>query len=174
MPTSSAMNTTPVDSLNHRPLPPRRTDIGIGVVGAGFIVRDCHLVAYAEAGFRVVGITSRSIDKAREVAELRAVPHVFESVEEMVDDPAIEVIDIAVPPNDQSGVIDRVLSHRRRVRGILAVLAVDRVDVYNSPSPVAGDAARRWAITFLAAAMSAPPTAATAGGPAARRSASAG
>lgn len=46
-----------------------------------------------------------------------------------------------------------------RVRGILAVAAVDRVEVYNqSPSPVAGTEARRWAITFLAAAMSAPPT----------------
>jgi predicted dehydrogenase len=120
MPTSSAMNTTPVDTLNHRPPPPRRRDAGIGIVGAGFIVRDCHLVAYAEAGFRVVGITSRSIDRAREVAELRTVPHVFESVEEMLDDPAIEVIDIAVPPNDQPDVIDRVLAHRRRVRGILA------------------------------------------------------
>jgi hypothetical protein len=51
-----------------------------------------------------------------------------------------------------------------RMRGILTVVAVDRVDVYNqpasaSPSPAAGEAARRWAITFLAAAMSAPPTA---------------
>jgi AcrR family transcriptional regulator len=50
-----------------------------------------------------------------------------------------------------------------RIRGILAVTAVDRVEVYNrrppaSLSPVAGEAARRWAITFLAAAMSAPPT----------------
>ena len=50
-----------------------------------------------------------------------------------------------------------------RIRGILAVTAVDRVEVYNRPpaaclSPVAGEAARRWAITFLAAAMSAPPT----------------
>ena len=50
-----------------------------------------------------------------------------------------------------------------RMRGILAVVAVDRVEVYNQPtpgclSPVAGEAARRWAITFLAAAMSAPPT----------------
>ncbi|MEO6087947.1 MAG: TetR family transcriptional regulator [Umezawaea sp.] len=50
-----------------------------------------------------------------------------------------------------------------RMRGILAVAAVDRVEVYNQrlpagPSPVAGEAARRWAITFLAAAMSAPPT----------------
>jgi AcrR family transcriptional regulator len=50
-----------------------------------------------------------------------------------------------------------------RMRGILAVTAVDRVEVYNRRlpaclSPVAGEAARRWAITFLAAAMSAPPT----------------
>jgi predicted dehydrogenase len=114
------MNTLPTDTLDHCPPPPRRRDTGIGIVGAGFIVRDCHLVAYAEAGFRVVGITSRSIDKAREVAELRAVPRVYGSVEEMIDDPAIEVVDIAVPPNDQPGVIDSVLAHRRRVRGILA------------------------------------------------------
>ncbi|WP_328583761.1 TetR/AcrR family transcriptional regulator [Streptomyces sp. NBC_00370] len=50
-----------------------------------------------------------------------------------------------------------------RMRGILAVTAVDRVDVYNRHPPVGvspppGDAARRWAITFLAAAMSAPRT----------------
>lgn len=45
-----------------------------------------------------------------------------------------------------------------RIRGVLAVAAVDRVEVYNSRSPVAGEAARSWAITFLAAAMSAPPT----------------
>jgi hypothetical protein len=44
---------------------------------------------------------------------------------------------------------------------MLAVAAVDRVDVHNRPgdvSPAGGEAARRWAITFLAAAMSAPPT----------------
>jgi hypothetical protein len=49
-----------------------------------------------------------------------------------------------------------------RMRGILAVTAVDRVQVYQRPpdslSPVAGEAARRWAITYLTAAMSAPPT----------------
>jgi AcrR family transcriptional regulator len=50
-----------------------------------------------------------------------------------------------------------------RMRGLLAVVAVDRVDAYNPPSsaslsPAAGEAARRWAITFLTAAMSAPPT----------------
>ena len=46
-----------------------------------------------------------------------------------------------------------------RLRGILAVTAVDRIQVYNQGPPVPGEPARRWAITFLAAAMSAPPTA---------------
>ncbi len=38
----------------------------------------------------------------------------------MLDDPAIEVVDVAVPPDVQPGVIRRVLGHPRRVRGILA------------------------------------------------------
>ena len=102
-----------------RPFLPE-SDVGIGVVGAGFIVRDCHLVAYAEAGFRVVGITSRTIETAQEVAALRGIPQVYRTLEEMLDDPAVEVVDIAVPPNEQPGVIRRILAHPRRVRGILA------------------------------------------------------
>ncbi|WP_394437543.1 TetR/AcrR family transcriptional regulator [Streptomyces sp. SGAir0957] len=48
-----------------------------------------------------------------------------------------------------------------RMRGIFAVTAIDRLQVHQQPSPgcaspVAGEAARRWAITFLTAAMSAP------------------
>ncbi|MFF5728285.1 TetR/AcrR family transcriptional regulator [[Kitasatospora] papulosa] len=49
-----------------------------------------------------------------------------------------------------------------RLRGILAVTAVDRVEVYNQPTPscsaAAGEEAKRWAVTFLTAAMSAPAT----------------
>lgn len=89
-------------------------------MGAGFIVRDCHLVAYAEAAYRVVGITSRTAATAREVAALRGVPNVYQSLEEMLDDPAVEVVDVAVPPDAQPGVIRRILQHRRRARGILA------------------------------------------------------
>src|SRR5208283_2607831 len=58
----------------HLPSWPAQRHVGIGVVGAGFIVRDCHLVAYAEAGFPVVGITSRTHDRAREVADARRSP----------------------------------------------------------------------------------------------------
>jgi predicted dehydrogenase len=95
-------------------------DLGIGVVGAGFIVRDCHLPAYSAAGYSVVGITSRSKERANETAASRGVARVYESVETMLDDPAVQIVDIAVPPAEQAGVIARVLEHRRRVRGILA------------------------------------------------------
>jgi predicted dehydrogenase len=106
--------------LGYLPVPPSRRDVGIGVVGAGFIVRDCHLVAYAEAGFRVVGLTSRTRSTAEEVAHLRGVPRVFDSLEQLLDDPAVEVVDAAVPPAEQPGVIRRIVDHPRKVRGILA------------------------------------------------------
>jgi predicted dehydrogenase len=102
-------------------MPARCAEVGIGVVGAGFIVRDCHLVAYRRAGFRVVGLTSRTGSTAREVAALRGVPRVHPSLEGLLDDPEVAVVDVAVPPGAQPGVIRRILEHpARRVRGILA------------------------------------------------------
>jgi predicted dehydrogenase len=114
------MTTQELDPNAHLPDWPASRDAGIGVVGAGFIVRDCHLLAYNEAGFRVVGITSRTLDRAREVAELRGIPRVYSDLEALLDDPEVEVVDIAVPPVEQPGVIERVLRHRHRVRAILA------------------------------------------------------
>ncbi|QEH33693.1 1,5-anhydro-D-fructose reductase [Aquisphaera giovannonii] len=105
---------------DHLPDWPLRRDVGIGIVGSGFIVRDCHLVAYRAAGFRVVGITSRTRARAVEVAASRGVPCVFDSLAAMLDDPAIEILDVAVPPAAQPGVIREVLAHRGKVRGILA------------------------------------------------------
>src|SRR4051812_16336620 len=95
------------------PLPADPARLGIGVVGAGFIVRDCHLVAYTQAGFRAVGITSRTRSTAEEVASLRGVPRVFDSVEELLADPDVDVIDVAVPPVAQPGVIRRILDAPR-------------------------------------------------------------
>lgn len=104
----------------HLPVPPAHRELGIGVVGAGFIVRDCHLVAYRDAGFRVVGLTSRTRAVAEEVAALRGVPRVHEDLESLLADPEVEVVDIAVPPREQPAVMRRILERPGRVRGILA------------------------------------------------------
>ncbi|MDG3002770.1 Gfo/Idh/MocA family protein [Paludisphaera mucosa] len=109
-----------LDARAHLPELPTRRDWGIGVVGAGFIVRDCHLPSYRDAGFPASAITSRTESTAREVAALRGAPRVYTTLEAMLDDPAIEVVDVAVPPAEQPEVMRRIVAHPRKVKGILA------------------------------------------------------
>lgn len=111
-------------SLSRLPLMPQdRAKFGIGVIGAGFIVRDCHLVAYREAGFRVVDITSRTRSKAEEVAATHGISKISNSIEELLDNPAVNILDIAVPPVDQPEVIRRVLRHVSQNGHLLGILA---------------------------------------------------
>ena len=35
---------------------PKNKDVGIGCIGSGFIIADCHLVAYRDNGFNPVAI----------------------------------------------------------------------------------------------------------------------
>jgi len=107
-------------SLNYLPRLPKRKDFRIGCVGAGFIVRDCHLVAYKQAGFNPVAIASRNFDTARSVAQLRHIARCHNSVADLLADPEIEVLDIAVPPDAQPDIIRRAVKQNRHLRGILA------------------------------------------------------
>src|ERR1700730_876511 len=63
-------------SLDYLPRLPKRKDLRIGCIGAGFIMRDCHLVAYRQAGFNPVAIASRKTEHAKEVAKAFSVPRV--------------------------------------------------------------------------------------------------
>lgn len=105
--------------LDIGPKLPTRRDWRIGVLGSGFIVNDCHLVAYRQAGFNPVAIASRTRATAEEVARRHSVPRVYDRPGELLDDPSIEVLDIAVPPNAQLPLILEACA-RRTVRGILA------------------------------------------------------
>jgi predicted dehydrogenase len=106
--------------LDIRPRLPRRRDFRIGCVGAGFIMRDCHLVAYRQAGFNPVSIYSRDPERAREVARQRHIARIHDRLEDLLNDPAVEVLDIAVPPDIQPDIIRRAAEHKDHIRGILA------------------------------------------------------
>ena len=67
----------------------------IGCIGAGAIMADQHLAAYAEAGFPVVAIASRTEANARAVAERWGIPTVHATVSELIADPDVEILDIA-------------------------------------------------------------------------------
>ncbi len=107
-----------IESLQPQ-LPTDRT-IGIGCVGAGFIMADCQLVAYRQHGLNPVAITSRTRATAYAVAARHSISNVVESVEQVVAHPEVQVLDVAVPPDCQADVIRRAVLSPNRLRAILA------------------------------------------------------
>jgi predicted dehydrogenase len=106
-------------NLDYLPRMPRNKAIGIGCIGAGFIMADCHLVAYRKAGFNPVAIASRSPARAREAAARHGIPRVYEDYRQLLDDPAVEVVDVAVPPDQQLSIVRELAKHSGYIRGVL-------------------------------------------------------
>jgi hypothetical protein len=107
-------------NLGHMPPLPEARDWRIGCIGAGFIVRDVHLVAYRDAGFNPVAIASANPANARATAALRGIDRVYDTYQELLADPSIEVLDIAVPPHLQLEVVREAARQSSHIRGILA------------------------------------------------------
>jgi predicted dehydrogenase len=108
----------PMELQIHAPLPAKR-DFRIGILGSGFIVNDCHLVAYRAAGFNPVAIASKEPESAVQVAARHGIPKVYQTPEQLLDDSSIEVLDVAVPPHAILTSIKAACA-RRTVKGILA------------------------------------------------------
>lgn len=97
---------------------PKRMDFKIGIIGAGFIVRDCHLKAYSDVGFNPYAITSLDLQESQKVAEQYHIPHVYGSWKELIDNKDIEILDIAIPPDKQLEVV-RYAVTKSYIKGIL-------------------------------------------------------
>lgn len=106
--------------IAYRPDPEIRTrHLRIGAIGAGMIMAECHLAAYAEAGFPVVAIASRTREKAQTVADRWQIGRVHDTPEDLINDAQVEIIDIAYPPDLQPALIRKALA-APHVKGILA------------------------------------------------------
>jgi len=99
---------------------PSRKDFRIGIIGAGFVIREIQIPAYRHAGYNVAAIASRTPETAHEVADRHSVPHVYDTLQELLEDRKIEIVDLAVPPDQQLGIIREVVQHADHVKGILA------------------------------------------------------
>lgn len=106
--------------LNYLPQLPKNKSVGIGCIGAGFIMADCHLVAYRQAGFNPVAIAARRKEQAEAVATRHRIPRAFTDYRELLKCPEVEVVDIAVPPDHQFDVVKEVVKHADHIRGVLA------------------------------------------------------
>ena len=105
--------------LDYRPRLPENKNTPIGCIGSGFIMADCHLVAYRKAGFNPVAIASRTPENARKVAERHGLT-AYDSYEQLISSQDIQVVDIGVPPDVQLAVIRDVVKQSDHIRGVLA------------------------------------------------------
>ncbi|MTH78518.1 Gfo/Idh/MocA family protein [Paracoccus aestuariivivens] len=97
----------------------RFRDFRIGAIGSGMIMAECHLEAYRMAGFPVVAIASRTRSKAAEVAARHGIPKTHDTPEALIEDPEVQIVDIAYPPHLQPALIRHAL-RQPHVKGVLA------------------------------------------------------
>jgi predicted dehydrogenase len=69
----------------------------LGIIGAGAIVDVAHLPAYRKAGLEVVAIVDRDLDRASAVAARHGVTRVHMTIDDLLDDEDVALVDIAVP-----------------------------------------------------------------------------
>jgi predicted dehydrogenase len=82
-------------------------------------MKDIHLAAYTEAGFNVIGIASRTKANAETAAAQNDIDRVYDTWQELIADPRVEIVDIAYPPHEQLAVVREAVK-QPHVKGILA------------------------------------------------------
>jgi len=87
---------------------PARSNYGIGLVGCGGIVNYAHLPAYKAHRLNVVACYDRNPEAAEQTAREHGIPTVAVSLEQLLADDRIQIVDIAVPPWHQLGVVEQV------------------------------------------------------------------
>lgn len=105
-------------NLNIDPVMPEKKDYRIGCIGAGFIMRDCQLVSYKDAGFNPYAITSLNREESEAVAKQFDMPVIHDSWKALVADPEVEILDIAIPPEKQLEVVKEAVKYDH-IKGIL-------------------------------------------------------
>lgn len=89
---------------------PEEYRVPIAVVGAGAIVDVAHLPAYRGAGLDVAGVFDLDPGRASDVARRHGIERVYGSLDELLDDDRIRVVDIAVAPSAQPEIAEHALN----------------------------------------------------------------
>ena len=90
------------------------SEVRAGVVGIGFI-GVAHVEALRRLGVDVVGVVGSSPDRARRKAEAAGLPRVYDSVDDLVSDPSIDVVHIATPNYAHADQVRTVLTAGKHV-----------------------------------------------------------
>jgi predicted dehydrogenase len=96
--------------VEYRPTFPADYRPGIGLIGFGDIARSWHLPAYDKYGVRVVGVYDPAPAATAAIRDRFPAVRVFRSLEELLADEEIEIVDIATRPDVRPELIRRAIA----------------------------------------------------------------
>ncbi len=101
--------------LDYKPHFGKKTDYGIGFIGTGGIVQYAHIPAYRQAGLNIVACYDLNAETARKVAQEHHIPNAYASLDDLLADPAVEIVDIAVPPWEQLRIVEQAAAAKKHM-----------------------------------------------------------
>ncbi len=105
------MNSAP----QHRPRFPEGPLPGVGIVGSGNIVRNIHLAAYKAYNVPVVAVYDIVPENAALAAEIMPGIHVCNSLEELLADPEVQIVDIGTFPPQRVPIMHEALKAGKHI-----------------------------------------------------------
>ena len=105
------MDTIPpvVRSAFERKLPPK-IDYGIAFIGCGGIVNYGHIPAYKASGFNMIGGYDLNHEAAEKTVQVHGLNKIYESLEDVLLDPRVQIVDIAVLPWEQRHIVEKAVA----------------------------------------------------------------
>src|SRR5689334_1157983 len=103
------MDSVPVivrSALEHQ-LPPK-TDYGIAFVGCGGIVNYGHIPSYKAHGFNMIGGYDINPEASRKTVQEHGLKKVYATLDEVLNDPLIQIVDIATMAWDRRAIVEKV------------------------------------------------------------------
>ena len=101
--------------VDYKPRLPEQPLPGVGIVGVGGIVKQAHLPAYNRYGISVVGAFDVNPAATEGVREAFEVSKVYASLDDLLGDPAITIVDIATFPAERAALVHHAIEAGKHV-----------------------------------------------------------
>lgn len=95
--------------------PEGSSDLGIGIIGCGGVAQKWHLTAYKKYGLKVVGVYDVSSEVLRLFKAKYPDIRIFASLDDLMSDPVVSIVDIATPPNSRPEIVRSAINHGKHV-----------------------------------------------------------
>lgn len=89
---------------------PAKTDYGIAFIGCGGIINYGHIPAYQASGFHLIGGYDRRPEAAQKTVQTHGLEKVYASLDELLADPSVQIVDVAVLPEEQPAIVRKVVA----------------------------------------------------------------